>query len=177
MTKLTLDARNYLAQDPNLRMLLGRSVSWDTWIFDTKPYAKIENSESSLIVINEAGNWQPRNQHNTERFPRLRVDIWSDPTRNTDKSVKVHDADDKIQAIHAVLTKHLHLVHQSVTRDDPAWMGTPGSTHIWGTDDQIEDKTGSFIVGSTELSGPELVNVTDSQGTRMGTLYYGVSVS
>jgi hypothetical protein len=177
MTQLTLDARNFLAQDPDLRALLGRSVNWPTWVFDSKPYGKLEGSQSSLIVINEAGNWQPRNEHNSQTFPRLRVDIWSDPTRNENGSVKVHDADDKILDIRKILDRHLHLRHNSITTEDPDWWGTPGSSHFWGTAEQVANKTGTLVIGSSELGGPDLVNVTETEGARMGTLFYGVSVS
>jgi len=177
MTVLSLAARNYLAQDTKLTALLGRSATFTEWIFDTKPYAKIENSQSALIVVSESGNWQPRNQHNTQKYPRLIVDIWADPTRNPDHSVKIDDADRKIDKIRDVLSTHLHLVNPDVNVDDPDWMGAKRYPHVWGTQSEIFTRFGVIISGSQELSGPELSDVRDSNGARMGRLTYGVSVA
>ena len=168
MTSLSLAARNYLAQDPELRALLGRSQSWDTWIFDTKPVGvRIENTSRCMIVINEDGTWAARNEHNTLRFPRLQVDIWADPTRNSDGSVQVYDASDKIERIAKVLDKHLHLT------DPGTSMGMP---YIWGTAEEISSKTGVVIAGSHHREGPSLSDVRDTDGTLMGRLVYGVNV-
>ena len=168
MTSLSLAARNYLAQDPELRALLGRSQSWDTWIFDTKPVGvRIENTSRCMIVINESGTWTTRNEHNTMRFPQLQVDIWADPTRNSDLSVQVYDASDKIERIAKVLDKHLHLT------DPGTVLGRP---YVWGTAEQVLAKTGVVIAGCFHRDGPTISDVRETDGTLMGRLVYGVNV-
>lgn len=168
MTDLSLALRNYLAQDAELRALLGRSVSWDTWIFDESPLnVKVEGTSKCLIVINEQGTWTSPNGHNTMRFPQLIVDVWADPTRNADRSVQKLDAKTKIQDIQTVLDRHLHLT-------DPAT--SAGMPYIWGTAAQVAGKTGVVITGSHRSSGPNFSPIRDSEGSWMGQLTYDVNV-
>lgn len=167
MTKLSLDARNFLAQDTALRALLGRSASWDTWIFSDKPVGvKVEGTQKCLIVINENGGHAAPNEHNTMRFPLMIVDVWADPTRNADGSVKQDDAKDKIEVIFARLKKHFHTVHLSRPN---------GLPYIWGTDAQITQKTGSIVLGSIQLDEPDYSPVLDGNGAWMGRVRYGVN--
>lgn len=168
MTTLSLAVRNLLAQDEGLKALLGRSASWDTWIFDQKPVnVKIENTSKCFIVINESGTWAPPNLHNTMLFPRLIIDVWADPTRNANKTVQKFDAQNKVGAIQKFLDKHLHTV-------DP---GTPsGEVRIWGTEEEIAAKTGVVVTGSQRLTGPDFSPIRDSEGSVMGSYTYGVNV-
>lgn len=177
MTALTYAARNLLAQDTELTALLGRSLNWPTWIFADKPFVKIENSQRVLIVITQGDPWAPPNPHNTQTFPLLNVDVWADPTRNADKSVKEYDADDKIEAVVKHLNKHFHTVNVGVPYDAPAYLGTRGMPRIWGTAEQIAEKTGVVVTGSQRLDGPSLSDMRESEGTRMGRMQYGVNVA
>lgn len=168
MTKLSLGIRNFLAQDTALKALLGRSQSWDTWIFSDDPVGvKVESTQKCLIVITENGLWTPPNAYNTQRFPRIFVDVWADPTRNTNGSVKISDAKDKIEAIVAVVDSHLHTV--DLARPD-------GMPWIWGTAEQISNKTGVVVSGSQHLDGPDYSPIRDSEGSFMGRVTYGVNV-
>lgn len=167
MTTLSLAARNTLAQDPELKALLGRSVSWSTWIFDEDPLnVHVENTSRSLIVINEGDPWTSSNGHNTMTFPSLVVDIWSDPSRNSDKTVKVSDARTKIFGIKKLVDKHFHLVDSGTSQGLP-W--------IWGTAAQIASRTGVVIAGSHHLSGPSFSPIRDTDGAYMGRIIYAVN--
>lgn len=168
MTRLSLAARNYLAQDPALRAHLGRSASWDTWIFDEDPVnVHVENTQRCLIVVSEGQPWSAPNGHNTIEFPTLTVDIWADPTRNSDLSVRLFDAKTKIENIKRLVDRHFHLV-------DPAT--STGMPYIWGTAEQIANKTGVVVTQSKRRSGPDYSPVRDSEGSWMGRLIYEVSV-
>lgn len=166
MTALTLAARNQLAQDTALTALLGKSALWDTWIFDERPIGvKIENTQKCLIVVNEEDQADAPNDHNTLLFPSMIVDVWADPTRNDDKSVKVYDAKNKIEAITRLIDRHFHTVD----------MGTPeGGVLIWGTAEQVTAKTGVVVAASARRSGPTYSPVRDSEGSFMGRLNYAV---
>lgn len=168
MTTLSLNVRNFLAQRESLTALLGSSPTWDTWIFDQRPIGvKIENTQRCMIVVNEFRPYTAPNDHNTMRFPQITIDIWADPTRNSNKSVKTYDADTKIERIQKEIDAVMHTVD----------MGTPGGMpHIWGTAEQVANKTGSVIAGSTRIDGPDYSDVKDSDGTRMGRLLYGVNL-
>ena len=168
MTKLSLSARNLLAQDTAITALLGKSVSWDTWIFDENPLnVHVENNSKVLIVVSEGDPWAPANQDNTMSFPTLIVDIWADPSRNSNKSVRQFDAKDKIEAVKALVDQHFHLV-------DGARPG--GQLHIWGTAAQIASKTGLVVTGSTRASGPIYSPIRDTDGAWMGRMTYNVNV-
>lgn len=166
MTSLSLAARNQLAQDTELTALLGKSLTWDTWIFDERPIGvKIENTQKCLIVVNEEDQADSPNEHNTLLFPSLVVDVWADPTRNDDKSVRVYDAKNKIEAISRLVNRHFHTVD----------MGTPqGGPLIWGTAEEVAEKTGVVVAASARRSGPTYSPVRDSDGSFMGRLVYAV---
>lgn len=167
MTRLSLAARNRLAQDASLRALLGRSVSWSTWIFDENPVGvHVENTSRCLIVVSEDDEWTSPNPHNTMRFPQLLVDIWADPTRNPDRSVQRFDAKDKIEEIQALVDKHFHLP------DPGTRFGVP---HIWGTAEQEATKTGLVIAGS-ERRSTQTSPISDSEGSWMRRITYAVNV-
>ena len=165
MTRVTMAVRNLLAQDTDLRALLGSSQHWDTWIFDSKPYVRLENKSKALIVINEDGQWAQPNQYSTQRFPRLLIDVWADPTRNDDLSVKRDDAQDKIEAITALVNKHLHTVSLHID----------GHPIIWGTADEMANFTGLMVMGSSWLTGPTYSPVSDAQGAWMGRSAYALA--
>lgn len=168
MTQMTLAARNLLAQDTALTPLLGRSVTWSTWIFEDNPQGvRVENTQKCLIVVGEDRGYTSPNEHNTMRFPRLIIDIWADPTRNEDRSVKVNDAKDKIEAIAKLVNNHFHTV-------DP---GTPqGNIRQWGTAEQIAAKTGVYVAGSVRREELSFSPIKDSEGSFMGRLIYGVNL-
>lgn len=165
-TLLDLAARNLLASQPSVIALIGTAPDWGPAVFNDEPTVTVENSQKALIVVTESGSWAGANLHNTASFPRLIVDIWADPDRNPDKSVRVQNAKEKINAVHKEVKKFLHTVNMS---DDE------GRPIMWGTPEQIEDRTGYRIHGSQFLTGPEFYPVRDGNGAFMGTFIYGVS--
>lgn len=172
MTTLSLAARNELARIPELTSLLGQSVSWDTWIFDTKPVkVAVEGTSRCMIVVNQGTAHAGANDHNTLRFPRLLVDIWADPTRDTTKQskpVKVDDAQTKIEAIARIVDRVFHRVDSGTSA---------GNVLIWGTAEQVAAKTGVIISGSKRIDGDvDYSQVKDSDGTWMGRLTYAVNM-
>lgn len=185
MTRLTLAARNLLVQVPEVQALvasgrIGRSQTWiDGWIFDSKPYTTIEKySNKALIVITHGGSWQPLNEHNTSRFPRLFVDIWASPTRLEDGTPQRDDADLLIETVWHALFPYLHTVDLGVagTQKDAVrpWEGRRGYPRVWGTAVEIAARTGVTVLGSQQLGEPELSDVRDGNGARMGRYSLGI---
>lgn len=164
--RLALSIRNYLAQQEDLRALLGKGTLWDTWVFADKPSGKVENTGTSMVVISQQGSWTDPNEHNTLTFPQILVDVWSDPTRNADKSIRVLDADDKILAVHRVISKYLHVVDNN----------RKGKPLCWGTAEQMANNTGALIDGSTRRREVDFANMLNNDGGRMGTVVYGVKL-
>lgn len=168
MTRLSRAAADTLAQDKALRKLLGRSVSYPTWIFDQRPVkVAIEGTQTCMIVVNELTQYTSPNDHNTLAFPRLIVDIWADPTREAPGGAPtVYDAPEKVEAIAKLVNRHFHLVDSGTAS---------GGIVIWGTAEEIAARTGVAITGSKRLDGPDYSDVRDSEGSVMGRLTFGVN--
>jgi predicted metal-dependent RNase len=163
--RLTLSIRNYLAQQPEVTSLLGHDDTWDTWIFADKPYAQIEKTGKAMLVIQMDNGWTAPNPHNTMKFPRIYVDVWADPDRNKDGSVKKSNADDKIIKVQDAVMKFLHTVS----------MNMHGKPIVWGTAAQMKTYTGVIINGSAKTTETVFNDVTDGGGARMGSSVYGVN--
>ena len=167
MSRLSKAVRNLLVADPEIFYLVGSDPTWnDGWVFYDNIYVRLENSQTSAIVITENSTFSAPNPHNTMIFPRLVVDIWSDPTRAPENTIQAQDAKDKIEALHALVKTHLHTVNLSDNR---------GNTIYWGTPAEIATKSGVAIAGSQLLSGPEYSSLVDGNGAWMGRFVYGVN--
>lgn len=166
MTRLTLAARAFLLQQPTVTSLVGTDDLGDPMIYANQPEATIENTSTSMIVITSTDGWGA-NEHNTARFPILYVDIWSDPTRNADLSVRRRDADSKLEKVYLAVDKFFHLVHQSA----------PGGASImWGTAQEIQNRTGQRIITSTRKNEPDINPALNSEGTLIGRVRYDLTI-
>lgn len=166
MTKLAYAARNFLAQQSSVTSLVGTDTQVGEWLFVNVPEATVENSSTCLVVIYTEDGWGA-NQHNTARFPTLVIDIWADPTRNPDRSVRWRDADLKAEAVYLAIDKHLHRVSNS----EPG-----GASVIWGTAEEIANKTGVRIISSSRVNEPSSRPAFDDQGAVIWTVRYDVSI-
>lgn len=177
---IVLAAQRILVQDPNLLAsgLLGSDDTWDKgWVFPEKPGATIENSQKCAIVITLGSPWTDPNPHNRAEFATLVVDIWADPTRRADKSVRFDDAQDKIVRLTKIVDQSFHIVNNSVPADAPAYLGERRMPRIWGTAQQVLDRTGITIVESSRGSGPEMAPMANNPGGYRGRLTYNVQYS
>jgi len=166
MTQLAYAARNLLAQFPSVTSLLGVDELDDPMLYPNRPEATVENTGKCLVVIRVDGGWGA-NQHNTARFPTLVVDIWADPTRNSDGSVQMQDASLKAEAVFKAIDKILHQVNNSL----------PGGGAIyWGTLTQITNKTGVRITSSSRTNDPDERPAFDDQGAVIWQVRYNVSI-
>ena len=180
MTELALSAQRILVQDPRLLAsgLIGTDVTWPPgWVFPDVPGARIENSQKCAIVIFEDAPWTDPNSHNFAEFGTLVVDIWADPTRNTDKSVRRSDAQDKITSVAKIVSRNFHLVHPSVSPTDPTHLGAVGMPRIWGTAAQVAARTGLTIVSSAQSGGPEFAPMVNNFDGWRGRYKFNVQYS
>lgn len=166
MTKLVYAAVNFLVQHPSVTSLVGVDDLGDPMIYANRPEATIENTQTSMIVITSDSGWGA-NDHNTARFPILYVDIWSDPTRNPDNSVRRKDADLKIEDVYEAVDKLLHRVNNS----EPG-----GKSIMWGTEEELEARTGVRIISSTRQNEPDIRPAFDDEGALIGRIRYDVSI-
>jgi hypothetical protein len=107
---LVTGATEYLAVYADVRAVLGKEPGTNNlYLYRHRPWVKIENSQSTICVLTRTTGWAPPNLHNTMRFPRLGVDIWVDPLRDTDNNVV--DPDEAVRRAfnaYTVIDRHLH---------------------------------------------------------------------
>jgi hypothetical protein len=189
MVDIAMAARNMLLQAPKIKQLvadnlIGNSTEYPLgWIFHKVPRVHIEKkNHTSLIIVTRGDEWTDPNSHNTALFPTLYVDVWADPTRNPDGSLKRDDADEVIDAVGAAVAHYMHTPNQdvpSMTFDpEAAFQGLPGMPRYWGTASQIADKTGVPIISSLARTRmPEYFDVEGGDGARMGRFIYNIETA
>lgn len=179
MTELSLAAQRILVQDPRIAAsgLVGGDATWPSWVFPDVPGARIENSQKCAIVLFEDVPWSDPNPHNFAEFGTLVVDIWADPTRKSDKSVRFSDAQDKIKRVAKIIARNFHLVHPSVPTGAPAYLGAVGMPRIWGTAAQVTARTGLTIVSSVQSGGPEFAPMSNNPEGWRGRYRFNVQYS
>lgn len=68
-----------------------------SWIFQDKLFVPVEKSQSAALVVSQVGGWAVANEHNTARFPRLSVQYFVDPLRDSN-GVQSKFADTRLRA-------------------------------------------------------------------------------
>jgi len=164
MPKLDRAVVNYLLQQPSVVSTVGAD-SEGPWIFSGRPDATIENTGEAMIVVNVDNGWGA-NTHNTARFPVITIDIWADPTRNPDLSVRTKDADLKAEAVYLAVDPFLHLVNANIG----------GEFIFFGTPEQIANKTGVRIISSSRNDEPSYRPALNDEGAVLATVTYNASI-
>lgn len=158
MTSLVAAARDKLAGESTVTALLGSDTEFTVWIFEDRLFARVEGTESVALVLRQRGSWTSPNGHNTLRFPRLLVEVYVDPTRDSDGMVTdVVGADLRGDAVYRAVDAVLHRAAQEA--------------QTWGTGDRA-----LRTVGCQRLDEPEPADVPDGDGLRVLRVNYGVTV-
>lgn len=183
MTRLSVALRNFLVQAPEVQNLvsagtIGSGPHWPQgWVFADRSYATVEKySAKAMIVVTEGTNYDPLNTYNTEAFPRVFVDIWASPTRDTAGSPIKNDADNIAENIFLAIKPYVHTVHPGIHSTSPSFMGRPGDPIQWGTAAEMAAYSGVFIGSATYTAGPVWSAVAEGNGAVMGRYTIGVSV-
>lgn len=156
-------AWKYLSQFSDVTSLLGSFPSNDPivanqnqpWLFTGDILTNIKGSSSIAVVVSDFGGWSPPPQLGSQRFRRLRVDIWVDPVRSSGNvsstsAATVNRGNQVFNAIH----RHLH-------RRDP-------DTVVWGD---------LVTFGCQLLSEPQFALVPDGDWSQLGSATYGVYIA
>lgn len=81
-------AVKYLSAKPAVLAVLGTfEGSTVPYLFQRRMWAEMEGSSSTACMIYSDGGWTSANNHNTLRFPRLSIEIWADPIRDSTNNV------------------------------------------------------------------------------------------
>lgn len=78
-------------------------------VFQYRPWVDMEGSSGTCCVVSNDGGWAAPNIQNTLRFPRLAINVWADPIR--DSTSNVTDPGEVMRRAYATykaVDKHLH---------------------------------------------------------------------
>lgn len=159
---LVVAVRRMLANSPAVTSMVGTSTKYSTWIFQWRNYVEVEGTGSASIVISQRPGQAP-NQHNTQQFPIIQLEIYVDAARTTTynpaDSVSQHH---RAYRIVKEADKFLHLV------------GRAGAPWLWG-DSETEDPIRVF--GCYRVSEPDIMEVPGGDGLIRATVRYEVSTA
>lgn len=133
--------------------LVGSDALYPLWVWENNLQARVENSQKCAVVVLMASYWSQPSGSNTWDFPRIQVDIWADPDRNSDHSLQVDNARAKIWQVHYAIRKFLHSVDSEV--------------NFWD---------GMRILSTKCAGDPVIRQIADGNGGYMGTVYYNLSI-
>lgn len=123
------------------------------YLFNADLLVTMKGTQQIAIVTNDWGSFSGPPILGSQRFRRLRVDIWVDPLRNAAGNISNSDASTKNRGnqVFNVLNRHLHF------RD--------ADTRQWG----------DLVVAGCQLSvEPDFNRVPDGDWMMMGTAVYQV---
>ena len=150
---LAVAAVTYLSAITEITDLLGSDDVFDTWIFRDDLLAVVENTGKSALVVRQQGSWAEANQHNTMRFPRLIVEMYVDPPRDTLGNAEISTVDDVADHLFEVIDFYLHRAR--------------GGEEMWGT---------RLTLGSYRAGEPDRFPWADVDGTQAYRLTYNVTM-
>lgn len=158
-------AWKYLSAIPEVQGAVGQFAVTDpragqAWVFSGNMAAEIKGSQASAFVLTDAGGWGTPPMLGTQRFMRLRLEIWTDPVRDGGNNIVVTQSKTIARCLDA-----FRVAHKYLQRTDP-------DTQVWG----------DLVTFSCQLLvEPEPVQMPDGDqggmGAVLGTAVYGVSVS
>ncbi len=122
------------------------------WLFQHQLWARVEGSQSTAAVLSRAGGWSGANEHNTMRFPRLSLEVYADPLRDTGNNVT--DPGESWRRIEAAWSAFDTVLHR------PA-----AESVMWGT---------VRTLGCLRLGEPNIYSVPDGDGMLRCQCFYGV---
>ncbi len=131
-----------------------------SWIFSGNMAAQIKGSQASAVVLTDAGGWGAPPMLGTQRFMRLRVDVWTDPVRDGNRNIITTQSVTTARCLDV-----FRVVHGFLQRTDP-------DVQVWGD---------LVTVSCQLLTEPEPQQMPDGDssgmGAMIGTAVYGVEVT
>jgi hypothetical protein len=131
----------------------------EVWLFVRKLQAVVEGTSTTAAVLAVEGAWARPNQHNTVRFPRISLHLYSDCSRDTFGSIIREDAEPRAwaawEAFNAEMDRKNHF------------------SEIWGA---VLGDPGLRVNGSALMSLPDVFDVADWDGGKRLQCHYGLVV-
>ena len=129
------------------------------WVFSGNMLVSVKGTQASAVVLSDMGGWQVPPMLGQQRFMRLRVDIWTDPQRDSLNNIITTESGTIARCLDV-----FKVVHSYLQRTD-------ADTQTWG----------DLVTNSCQLlAEPQPAQVPDGDspgmGVVMGTAVYGVSI-
>jgi hypothetical protein len=157
-------AAKYLSQFSDVTSLLGSFPLTDPvtgnagqpWLFNGNILVDIKGSSAAALVLTDFGGWQAPPMLGSQRFRRLRVEVWVDAQRDALGNI-ITTSQGVINAGNVVF----NAVHRRLQRRDP-------DTVMWG--DMV-------TFACQLLTEPAFNRLPDGDWAMLGIASYGVSFS
>jgi hypothetical protein len=150
---LVQGAARFLGALTDVTAALGKFPDDTPWLFQHTLWATVEGSSSTAAVLTNTGGWAGANVQNTLRFPRLGLELWVDPQRDSDGNVTTPgEAQRRADALFAIFDKHLHRCANGV--------------QMWGT---------VRTIACVRLAEPSVYAVPDGDGLLRAQTFYAVT--
>lgn len=94
----------------------GSTISPGIWPY--RLWTRMEGSQKTSIVVARDGGWATPNVHNTLRFPRLVLNVWADPLRDSQNNNVDPRVQSRAYAAFEIADKYLHM-----TAGPERWFG------------------------------------------------------
>lgn len=98
----------YLSAISAVTAVLGAD-SGGPWIFQRQMAKVVEGTSSQALLVTRQGGWAGPNQHNTLAFPRISLEFWVDPRRDSAKNViEPAETERRADAVFKVVDRFMH---------------------------------------------------------------------
>lgn len=157
-------AAKYLSGFSDVTSLLGSFSLTDPivgnqgqpYLFNSDLLVDLKGTSAAALVVSDFGGWSAPPMLGSQRFRRLRVDVWQDALRDAEGNVSISTEGmvNLANVVFNAVQRHLH-------RRDP-------DTVVWG----------DLVTFACQLlTEPQFAKVPDGDWGMLGTAYYGVSFS
>ena len=162
-TGIAVALRNHIANNTEIKSLVSSgkiakdSVMTEGYIFSEVPYTTVDKlNNSTIIVVSSNESWDPPRRLSNFENPRVEVDIWSAPRKDsTAKSIEERNADDNIRQVYEALKPLIHVI------------GGDSDKYVWD---------GVKIASSEIIDGPDYRDVANAEWHRMARISVGVTI-
>lgn len=149
----------FLKSFSDITALVGSTTNPDhsvtPWIWNGESYHVMTSTQACSIVVRDAGSWAGPSDQSTAEFPRIQLEIWSDPPRDAKLNVIAPtEARTRAYDVYRTVDRHLHKPYIGLDQ--------------WGT---------CLVFGCKRLGAPSWLQAKSDDKLGKLTIYYGISTA
>ncbi len=153
MASISRSATRFLISQPSVVATVSQTPTGKPFIFHKRIADNVEKTGKAALVVMDGGYFGQGNDYNTERFKRIRLELWAGPARDAQGLViNNSEAEDRLDDIYNAVDKVLHRVN-----NEP---------QLWGD---------RWVLTSKRIGDLVYYPVNDGTEICYGTAYYGIS--